>query len=284
MEFHPYLESGTVPRDSLWYVLPTCGESPSMRVGHTCMQIGATNDSNGYVFVLGGANPSGTYSDMYALDLDTFTWSKRECAGFAGRYEHTSFVASCEPSNIYVFGGADGDGNRNDVQMYNTDSNSWCTVETSGSPPQPRTFHNGVCLGSQLIVYSGGERGSDPVSDRKLHIFDVAKRHWSVLQVRGDAPKSRHGHVMAAVDNRVFLHGGMAGTSFFDDLHVLDFTKNSWFHTKIKSIKPSARAAHGSFVSASDLYVFGGMNHNGALSDMFRLNTSRFSASLFVLT
>jgi Rab9 effector protein with kelch motifs len=283
MEFNPYLESGLVPNDSFWYVLPACGESPALRVGHTSVQIGATKDSNGYLYVIGGANPSGTFSDVYALDLDTYIWSKRESTGFAGRYEHTAFVAISEPSNIYIFGGADGDGNRNDIQVYNTDMNSWRSVETSGVPPQARTFHNGVCVGNQLVVYGGGERGPDPVSDRKVHIFDAVKRHWSVLEVRGDAPKPRHGHVMAAIDNRVFLHGGMAGPSFFDDLHILDLAKSSWFHAKIKSVKPSARAAHGSFVTASDLYIFGGMNQNGALCDMFKLDTSKWCASFLYL-
>jgi len=274
MEFHPLLEAGIVPRKLIWYVLAATGDAPILRVGHACVTVGATTETNGHLYVIGGANPSGTFSDVYALDLDAFTWSKLVSNGFAGRYEHTAFVVSDEPTQIYIFGGADGDGNRNDVQVYNTIENSWCTVETLGEPPSPRTFHNGVCAENCLIVYSGGERGSEPVLDKKVYSFDTKKRRWSVLDVRGDAPKSRHGHVMAAVDGRVFVHGGMAGTNFFDDLHILDLSKNSWFNAKVKSIKPPARAAHGCFVCGSDVFIFGGMNQNGALDDMFKLNTS----------
>lgn len=34
-------------------------------------------------------------------------------------------------------------------------------------------------------------------------------------------PACRHGHVMVAVENTIYLHGGMAGTAFFGDLWKL---------------------------------------------------------------
>nr|KAG5712460.1 hypothetical protein BaRGS_011434 [Batillaria attramentaria] len=43
---------------------------------------------------------------------------------------------------------------------------------------------------------------------------------------------------------RVFLHGGMAGSTFYDDLHILDLDKNTWVGVKKKRTFPSARAAH----------------------------------------
>jgi Rab9 effector protein with kelch motifs len=270
MEIHPLLEAGIVPNNSIWYVLAAAGNAPMMRVGHACVIVGSTAETNGQLYVIGGANPSGAFSDVYVLDLDTFTWIKRDGTGFAGRYEHSAFVVTDEPTRIYVFGGADGDGNRNDVQAYNTIENSWCAVKTSGDSPQPRTFHNGICVGNRFIVYGGGDRGSEPVLDKKVYAFDTRKHRWSVLEVHGDAPKPRHGHAMAAVDS------GMSGSNFFDDLHVLDLSRSSWFNVKVKSTKPPARAAHGSFVSGSDLYIFGGMNQNGALDDMFKLDTSLF--------
>lgn len=277
MEFHPLLETDTVPGDSIWYVVASPGEAPAQRVGHCCVSVGTTSDSNGRLFVIGGANPSGTFSDVHALDLDSFAWSRRNGSGFAGRYEHAAFVTASDPTSIFVFGGADAHGNRNDVQVYNTADDSWSCVKTSGSPPQPRTYHNGVCVGDNFIVYSGGERESQPVTDKKVHVLNVTKRQWSVLEVRGDAPKSRHGHVMAAVENCVFLHGGMSGSNFFDDLHGLDLDKKTWFHAKVKSpIKPPARAAHGSFVCGADVYIFGGMNQNGALDDIFKLDSSKY--------
>jgi len=274
MDIHPYLEPGTLPSSKMWYVLATSGQHPTTRVGHACIHIPGDGHSNGYLYVTGGANPSGTFSDTFCLDLTSFAWQKYPAPGFAGRYEHTVFRCPSNPNTFYVFGGADCDGNRNDVQEYDITTGNWTPVETMGPVPSPRTFHNGVCIGNQLIVYGGGKRGTEPVSDKNTYAFNITEQHWSVLKLRGDSPKPRHGHLMVAIGNRLFLHGGMSGSLFFDDLHVLDLERSSWSCVNVRSLKPSRRAAHGGFVSGTDVFVFGGMNSTGALSDFFVLNTS----------
>jgi len=275
MDLHPYLEPCTLPSPKMWYILSTSGEHPAVRVGHACIHIPGSSQSNGHLYVTGGANPSGTFSDMFCLDLDSFVWQKYPADGFSGRYEHTVFRSSSNTTKFYVFGGADCNGNRNDVQECDIASKTWSTLEPSGVAPPARTFHNGACVGDRLIVYSGGEKGAEPVMDKNTYAFEIAERCWSVLKLHGDAPKPRHGHLMAAVGNRLFLHGGMSGSSFFDDLHVLDLDRNSWSCAKVKSAKPSRRAAHGGFVRGTDVFAFGGMNGSGALNDMFTLNTGK---------
>jgi len=276
MDLHPYLEPHTLPSPKMWYVLATSGEHPAVRVGHASIHIPGNGQSNGFLYVTGGANPSGTFSDTFCLDLDSFAWRKYPAAGFAGRYEHTVFRGASDPNKFYVFGGADCDGNRSDIQEFDISTGTWITLEPTGPMPPPRTFHKGACIGDKLIVYGGGERGSEPVSDKNTYTFDITERCWSVLKLRGDAPKPRHGHLMVAVGNRLFIHGGMSGSLFFDDLHVLDLDRNSWSCAKVKSVKPARRAAHGGFVSGTDVFVFGGMNSTGALNDFFTLNTSKF--------
>jgi len=276
MDLLPYLEPGTVPSSHMWYVLSTSGIHPAVRVGHACIHIpGTIPSSNGHVYVTGGANPSGTFSDVFRLDLDTFVWQKFHIAGFSGRYEHTVFRAEDDATKFYVFGGADCDGNRNDVQAFDIVSSMWTTLDVSGAVPSARTFHNGACVGNRLIVYGGGDREAEPVADKSTYSFDISERRWSVLPVSGDAPKPRHGHLMVSVGQRLFLHGGMSGSLFFDDLHVLDVVKNLWSCARVKSVKPCRRAAHGGFVSGTDVFVFGGMNSSGALGDCFSLNTGK---------
>ena len=275
MELHPFLEPCTFPSPNMWYILATSGQPPAVRVGHACIQITSGSQSNGHLYVTGGANPSGTFSDMFCLNLDSMVWQKYPAGSFCGRYEHTVFRGQSDPSKFYVFGGADCSGNRNDVQEFDMISKMWSTVDVTGTVPPARTFHNGACVGDKLIVFGGGELGAEPVSDKNTYAFEIAERRWSVLKLHGDAPKPRHGHLMVAAGNRLFLHGGMSGSSFFDDLHVLDLDVKSWCSIKVKSVKPSRRAAHGGFVSGIDVLVFGGMNSTGALNDIFTLNTSK---------
>jgi len=275
MDLHPYLEPCMLPSPKMWYILATSGERPAIRVGHACIHIPGEGQSNGHLYVTGGANPSGTFSDLFCLNLDSFVWQKYPAGSFSGRYEHTVFRSQSDPTKFYIFGGADCSGNRNDIQEYDMTNQTWSTLEPTGTSPPARTFHNGACVGDRLIVYGGGERGAEPVSDKNTYAFEVRERCWSVLRLHGDAPKPRHGHLMVSVGNRLFLHGGMSGSSFFDDLHVLDLDRNAWSCAKVKSVKPTRRAAHGGFVSGADVFVFGGMNGTGALNDIFTLNTSK---------
>ena len=274
MELHPILEQGILPNEKLWYILSGAGASPSMRVGHTCTHVpSSVLTSSGKIYVIGGANPDGPFGEMYILDLDNFTWDTCESIGFKARYEHTAFVVPDKPNCIYVFGGADQAGNLNDVQMFDLIESSWSTVATTGSLPCPRTFHNGACVGNSLIVYSGGNSGTDPVGDRQVYALDIESSTWNTLRITGDPPKPRLGHLMLSVGNKIYVHGGMSGITFYDDLHILDLGRNCWVSVKQKKGSPPGRTGHGGFVRGSDVYIFGGMNREGALDDMYKLDT-----------
>ena len=275
MELHPILEKNSVPKSGLWYVLSALGECPSVRVGHTCTHITGENGSNGKIYVIGGANPNGSFGDTFILDLDVLKWDISSAPGFKPRYEHTAFVPASTPTKIYIFGGADQGKNLNDIQVYDTAENTWSSVSASGSPPSPRTYHTCASSGDKLYVYSGGLSGSDPVGDRQLHYFDAKTESWSIINARGDSPKPRHGHVVAVVGKKLLVHGGMAGSTFYDDLNVFDLDKLIWKTIKQKKNYPCARTAHGSLVHENVLYIFGGMGRVGALDDTYKLDTGQ---------
>ena len=60
MELHPIIEPGDRPLFNLWYVVSSINP-PSQWVGHAC---GFQKENNKF-YVLGGADPSGTYDDIY---------------------------------------------------------------------------------------------------------------------------------------------------------------------------------------------------------------------------
>lgn len=47
---------------------------------------------------------------------DKFEWSCPDWTGIASRYEHSAFIADCNPKKVHVFGGAQQATNLNDVQ------------------------------------------------------------------------------------------------------------------------------------------------------------------------
>uniref|UniRef100_A0AC11B7U5 Rab9 effector protein with kelch motifs n=1 Tax=Ovis aries TaxID=9940 RepID=A0AC11B7U5_SHEEP len=222
----PVLEPGDKPRKETWYTLTLVGDSPCARVGHSCSYLPPVGDAErGKVFIVGGADPNRSFSDVHTIDLDTRTWT---------------------------------------------------TPEVTGPPPSPRTFHtSSAAIGDQLYVFGGGERGAQPVQDVQLHVFDANTLTWSQPKTQGKPPSPRHGHVMVAAGTKLFIHGGLAGDSFYDDLHCIDISDMKWQKLRPTGAAPTGCAAHSAVAVGKHLYVFGGMTPTGALNTMYQYHIER---------
>ncbi|XP_062063534.1 rab9 effector protein with kelch motifs isoform X4 [Lepus europaeus] len=214
----PVLEPGDKPRKATWYTLTPSGERPCARVGHSCSYLPPVgNAKRGKVFIVGGANPNRSFSDVHTIDLGTHQWVRASWEGLLPRYEHASFIPSCVPDSIWVFGGANQSGNRNCIQVLEPDTLTWSQPETLGRPPSPR-----------------------------------------------------HGHVMVAAGTKLFIHGGLAGDTFYDDLHCIDISDMEWQKLSPTGAVPAGCAAHSAVAVGKHLYVFGGMTPTGALDTMYQ--------------
>ncbi|KAF3701987.1 Rab9 effector protein with kelch motifs [Channa argus] len=276
MEFLPVLEPLDKPNEGLWYSLIPRGSAPGVSVGHTCTFIPSEEGGKGKILTVGGANPSGSFSHCHIINLDNHEWDIPEWEGLEARYEHCSFVPESSPQSLWVFGGAEQTGNRNCFQQIQlTDSGSnWKNVPVNGTSPCPRTYHtNSACIGDKLFVFSGGKAGAAPVSDQKLHVFDTVSSTWSQPETLGRHPSPRHGHVIAAVGSKIYIHGGMAGEKFHNDMYFLDTRNMKWDKVHVKGDSPPGVASHSAVVLGKTIYIFGGMTADGASNFMYRFNT-----------
>nr|XP_019584123.1 PREDICTED: rab9 effector protein with kelch motifs isoform X3 [Rhinolophus sinicus]XP_019584124.1 PREDICTED: rab9 effector protein with kelch motifs isoform X3 [Rhinolophus sinicus]XP_019584125.1 PREDICTED: rab9 effector protein with kelch motifs isoform X3 [Rhinolophus sinicus]XP_019584126.1 PREDICTED: rab9 effector protein with kelch motifs isoform X3 [Rhinolophus sinicus]XP_019584127.1 PREDICTED: rab9 effector protein with kelch motifs isoform X3 [Rhinolophus sinicus] len=285
----PVLEPGDKPRKATWsvrkdsdrekhrYALTPGGDSPCARVGHSCLYLPPAGDAKrGKVFIVGGADPNRSFSDVHTMDLGTHQWDSATSEGLLPRYEHASFIPSCIPHSIWVFGGADPSGNRNCLQVLNPETRTWTTPEVTTPPPSPRTFHtSSAAIGNQLYVFGGGERGAQPVQDVKLHVFDANTLTWSQPETLGKPPSPRHGHVMVAAGTKLFIHGGLAGDKFYDDLHCIDISDMKWQELSPTGTTPTGCAAHSAVAVGKHLYIFGGMTPTGALDTMYQYHIEK---------
>nr|XP_012313569.1 rab9 effector protein with kelch motifs [Aotus nancymaae] len=156
------------------------------------------------------------------MDLGKHQWDLVTCKGLLPRYEHASFIPSCTPDSIWVFGGANQSGNRNCLQVLNCGTLTWSQPETLGNPPSPR-----------------------------------------------------HGHVMVAAGTKLFIHGGLAGDKFYDDLHCIDISDMKWQKLSPTGAAPAGCAAHSAVAVGKHLYIFGGMTPAGALDTMYQYHTEK---------
>lgn len=271
MELYPICDESMQITPNLWYSVSGTGESPFMRVGHTCIHL-VDESPNGKLYFIGGANPSECFNDVYILDLNNLNWDKfTDLVNFeTGRYEHACFKSS--NNTIYIFGGANQEKNHNDVILFNTENKCEKFEALNSITPTARTYHCGVSFKEQLIVFGGGECGKTAVSDSSVYILNPKIKKWISLQLKDDQPDVRHGHVMINHnDEFVYLTGGMNDSRVYDDLWILDLKKMKWKKIESNDVKPCARAAHGAVSINKFLYLFGGMDSDGnVLNDLWK--------------
>ncbi|XP_002741551.1 uncharacterized protein LOC100373945 [Saccoglossus kowalevskii] len=279
MELHAILEPGDTPTAGMWYVLSPKGEPPSMRVGHTITFIPGKDDKQGKMLLVGGANPSGPFNDLHILNLEFYEWDDPDWKGLLPRYEHSAFRPTSQPDKLYIFGGAEQGSNLNDIQLLDIGKGKWSSVSASGKIPSARTCNSMASIDDKLYIFGGGQAGAHPVGDRQVHVFNAVTTSWSQPNVKGNPPKPRHGHIMVAIGNKIYVHGGMAGQTFYDDLHELDTVALNWKQVKCKGAVPCSRTAHTGVSLNNKLYIFGGMGRDSALDDLYVLDTGNFKWS-----
>ncbi|XP_051956784.1 rab9 effector protein with kelch motifs [Xyrauchen texanus] len=280
MELLPILDPEDKPSNRQWYVVVPTGCAPGVSVGHTCTYL-PSDGGKGRILVIGGANPNGSFTDSYIISLDAHEWDIPEWDGLQARYEHCSFVPESDPQSLWVFGGAEQNGNRNCVQVLHTSGDvkghgSWKTVQVKGTPPTARTYHtNSACIGDRLFVFSGGDAGTSPVTDPQVHVFDTAAASWSQPETKGMPPAPRHGHVIAAVGSVIYIHGGIAGEKFHNDMFSLNTETLKWEKVKAKGDVPPGTAAHSSVTIGKNIFIFGGMTSEGATNSMYKFQCDK---------
>ncbi|XP_061703522.1 rab9 effector protein with kelch motifs isoform X2 [Syngnathoides biaculeatus] len=279
MQILPKLEAHEKPKQGIWYSLVPSGRSPSVSVGHTCTYW-PDEGGHGRIFIVGGANPGGSFSHTHAINLEYLKWDTLPWEGLKARYEHCTLVPGSPPQSLWVFGGAEQSGNHNCIQKINVAESKahWENVTVSGEPPSPRTYHtNSACVGSSLYVFSGGEVGASPVSDQKLYIFDTVSSTWAQPETQGTLPPVRHGHVIVAAGLKIYIHGGMANDAFLDDMYSLDLSNMTWELVQPEGVVPPGVAAHSAMALGNNIYILGGLTADGASNDMYTFNIEKKS-------
>uniref|UniRef100_A0A2K6DT13 Rab9 effector protein with kelch motifs n=1 Tax=Macaca nemestrina TaxID=9545 RepID=A0A2K6DT13_MACNE len=251
----PVLEPGDKPRKATWYTLTLPGDSPCARVGHSCSYLPPVgNAKRGKVFIVGGANPNRSFSDVHAMDLGKHQWDLVTCKGLLPRYEHASFIPSCTSDHIWVFGGANQSGNRNCLQVLNPGKMQWMIRRLTAPPPPtpPKGLHDTEAWD----YFSCSCFIALPFDVIEFTFLETLT--WSQPETLGNPPSPRHGHVMVAAGTKLFIHGGLAGDKFYDDLHCIDISKQGtgacltlggcgrqhWTLLKFDSFLPPGRLDH----------------------------------------
>jgi len=253
------------------------------RVGHALISYPETKK----IYMIGGGNHSGDLNEVWVIDYSSPIEPLKgifheSSATFPGRYEFA--CASNGKGQAWIFGGADFQLPRNDVLLFDLETETMVLKEESNQDseniPTPRTQGNNCCLlelngEEHLAVFGGGQKGETAVPDGNIYLYKIADGEWKRVDVKSNTPDPVQGHAMVSIGSVVYVHGGMQHMNLFDSLHMIDLSESepTWIPVRPEGAKPCARAAHGIIGVDNEFYIYGGLGDDGALSDLWKFNT-----------
>ena len=203
---------------------------------------------------------------------DEWSW-RRICSDTICPPERVAHAqAVYDDSIVYIFGGRAGitmqEKAMNDLWALDCSgepgTEKWKLVEpdleNGDHPPEERSFHKMLCIGSNLYVFGGCSAHHGRLAD--LHKFHIPTRTWTNLgsskHLRG-----RGGPTLMTFgsEKQLGIVAGFAGEET-NDGHMFDLTSNQWeeenIDVKLEGLRPRSVAIGASFPSVHKSIIFGG--------------------------
>ncbi|XP_041364759.1 kelch domain-containing protein 1-like [Gigantopelta aegis] len=127
-------------------------------------------------------------------------------------------------------------------------------------------------LGGKIYAFGGvSQDGEELRESNDLFLFDPAAQNpsWTKLVVKGSPPPPRSAAGLAAVDNKLYLFGGLSHAfGWFDDLYRFDIDSRTWSVFNCEGQRPSARDKLQCAVVDKRIFFFGGFGPKSADADL----------------
>ncbi|XP_061165639.1 kelch domain-containing protein 1-like [Saccostrea echinata] len=139
---------------------------------------------------------------------------------------------------------------------------TWNKVE-SDNCPSPREGQCSCVTEDSMYVFGGvahTESHADELMEtNELIKFSFAKNKWEKVVFNGEPPAARTGGSLVAVDNCLYLFGGLShSTGWFNDLFKFDISTNTWSPVDAEGTFPSPRDKLQGVAVGQWIYYFGG--------------------------
>lgn len=196
------------------------------------------------------------------FDPKTEKWSEAAAIPKAFGYGATAVIGG----DIYILGGADGDGKPN-RDVFRFREGKW---EKIGTSPADIIYPAYSAVGSNIYVFGGSSSPTDvTLSTNDTHVYDTAANEWTKAEpIPGVV---REIFSAAAIGTKIYVFGGLTQKpgeeiANLDDAYVFDTTTGKW--SAIAKMPVKMRA----FWAGSDgesVYLIGGYS-DGGLDSAYR--------------
>jgi hypothetical protein len=161
---------------------------------------------------------------------------------------------------IFLFGGLDEQGVRNDLWVYSLAESRWSQVNVDGPKPAARLGHTLVLdsMRRRLILFGGQASGF--FSD--VWAFDIAGGSWRQLSADNAGPTRRYGHsaIYEMGRDRIVISHGFTNSGRFDDTWAFSLATNTWRDMSPRSGRPLRRCLHHAVYDSAngEMLLYGG--------------------------
>jgi len=175
------------------------------------------------------------------------------------RERHTAVI---HDKSIFIFGGFNGQSKLKDFYEFNTETNTWQEVISSGhgNIPSARHSHISVVHGDKMYIFGG----FDGNCKNDFYKFNFTTNNW-ILLPSVNAPKPRYLSAATVYKDVMFVFGGHNESHVLNDLHAYNFDTERWTAINFHSgIIPSSRSSHSLVTHNDSLYLFGGCTNTSS--------------------
>jgi len=184
----------------------------------------------------------------------------QKTSGATARESHSAVIYNGE---MYVFGGKDVTGYKNDIWRYSISGDSWTQLTPTGGPPVVRSGHSSIIYNGKMYVF-GGVNALGRLND--VWEYDIVGNSWTQLTPTGGPPDARASHSAVIYSGKMYVFGGLSATTRFNDVWEFDISGNSWTQ---KTSGATAREFHSAVIYNGKMYVFGGLSGPALLNDVW---------------
>ncbi|CAG8600699.1 11642_t:CDS:2, partial [Scutellospora calospora] len=211
--------------------------------------ISCANFGKGMIAIFSGTyiTPTGnSSSDLWIFNTLTLTWNSSKATNPpAGRSNYRALTLPDD--NILYIGGSYNNASlgyvpMNNLSLYNTNSDSWTSITTSGQTPPPRIYFSAVLTSDGRIIMFGGQgpftTGSPQISYGDLWILNISNYQWSSGNISNPTmgPSNLFSHTADLVNNTyMFVSFGTDSSDFptptntSSKIYILDISKNNTY-------------------------------------------------------
>jgi hypothetical protein len=258
-----------VTSHSRWTPVPTVGETPSARCGHSASLV------DSHMFVWGGRGQKQlSEPDPYVLDIKKREWMRLQSTGPvpSARFQHVSWTVN---DKVYIFGGHDGRRTCfHDLFAVRVDVASkqavWEEIKPHGEMPKLSGAAASTQLGDQLITIGGSDAQA---FSNDVFAYSTSENLWRKFTSVGHVPSARAALSAFSMYGRLFAFGGSNGQLRFNDLYVIDLDVASgiatWARFPLAGDVPDGRSLHAAAIDRdNNVFIYGGWNGTSCYGDL----------------